>query len=301
MLFADLRGINSHGALRVEHYINRIIKGGINLDSAFKIKKIKPSIALMDAHGGFGHVANKYAMEWAIETSREQGVAVIGVKNNSHCGALSYYTSLATADKKIGFICTNSDACVAPIGGTRAFFGTNALSYGVPALKDNDIADMATSEVALGKILNIRSKGESMIPSNWGIDENGNMTTDANKIKYLLPFGGHKGYVIMAFVEMLSGVLMGEVYGAHLKPMYSNLEEKRNLSTFMFVIDPGIFNNIDSFLRTMQSFIDDLRLEPTKDNKGKIKLPGDGANARLKENLINGISISEEVYNFLFS
>ena len=35
LIYADLRGIHSHGVLRVEHYIERIKAGGINLNSKF--------------------------------------------------------------------------------------------------------------------------------------------------------------------------------------------------------------------------------------------------------------------------
>ena len=31
LIYADIRGIHSHGVIRVEHYINRIKQGGINL------------------------------------------------------------------------------------------------------------------------------------------------------------------------------------------------------------------------------------------------------------------------------
>ena len=59
LLYSDIRGIHSHGVLRVEHYINRMKNGGINLNSDFKINVLKPSFASMDADGGFGHVATK--------------------------------------------------------------------------------------------------------------------------------------------------------------------------------------------------------------------------------------------------
>ena len=300
LLYADLRGVSSHGALRVSHYINRIEAGGLNLNSKFEIKTIKPSIALMDADGGFGHVASKYAMEWAIKTSQEQGIAVIGIKNNTHCGALGYYSSMAVADKKMSLVFANSDACAAPFGGIKSFFGTNPISYGVPARVDNIIADMATSEVAFGKILNCRANGITSIPSTWGIDENGNPTTDPQKVKYVLPFGGYKGFAIMTLVEILTGVLIGEVYGNNVAPMYSNLDKKRDTSSFIFVIDPGMFNGLDSFLDKMQEFIDDIHSQPTLDKSKKITLPGDGSKQRFLENSKNGINLADSIYSYIF-
>ena len=35
LVHADIRGIHSHGAMRVEYYAERIVKGGLNTDPSF--------------------------------------------------------------------------------------------------------------------------------------------------------------------------------------------------------------------------------------------------------------------------
>ena len=52
LLFADLRGTHSHGVLRVEHYANRVRKGGMNLNPDFTPRNIKTVVAAIDADGG---------------------------------------------------------------------------------------------------------------------------------------------------------------------------------------------------------------------------------------------------------
>lgn len=300
LLYANLRGVHSHGVIRVEHYLNRIKHGGLNLNSDYSIKTIKPSIGLMDADGGFGHVAGKYAIEWAIKTCREQGIAVIGIKNSSHAGALGYYSSMVLGDKKIAIVMGNADPCIVPYGGKEAFFGTNALSYCIPGKRDYILADLATSEVSLGKILNARENNES-IPLGWAIDENGDFTTDPNNFKYGVPFGGYKGYAIMTMVEAFTGILIGEAYGRETVPMYKELDKQRNLSTFMFVIDPALFNSLDSFLDKTQEFIDDIHSQKTVSGVKKVLVPGDRARETYKDFSENGIPINENIYNFIFS
>ena len=162
LIYADLRGIHSHGVLRIEHYIERIKAGGINLNSKFNIEEKRPSFALMDADGGFGHVATQYAMEWALETVEKQGIALIGIKNNSHAGALGYYNKMAIHQNKVSLIMVNTDPCVIPFGGKRSFFGTNPISYGFPGKKDFILGDMATSEVSLGRIFTARENNETV-------------------------------------------------------------------------------------------------------------------------------------------
>lgn len=297
LCYADVRGIHSHGVIRLEHYINRIKAGGINLKSSFNIEAKKPSFALMDADGGFGHIAMKKAADWAIDTADKQGIAVIGIKNNSHCGSLGYYNKMAIDSKKVSLIMVNTDPCVIPYGGKSCFFGTNPISYGFPGAKDFLLGDMATSEVSLGRIFTARDNNET-IPNNWGVDENGNPTDDPKKIKYVVPFGGAKGYVIMTMIEAFTGLLIGNVYCNNLVKMYGDMDKKRDLSTFMLVVDPFVYN--DDYLNTVQSFIDDIRKEPPLDKNNPITIPGDRKEACYRDYSKNGIPLSEKVYKYVF-
>ncbi|ASJ21310.1 Ldh family oxidoreductase [Brachyspira hampsonii] len=299
LIYADIRGIHSHGVLRVEHYIERIKAGGINLNSEFNIEEKKPSFALMDADGGFGHVATQYAMEWALETVEKQGIALIGIKNNSHAGALGYYNKMAIDRNKVSLIMVNTDPCVIPFGGKRSFFGTNPISYGFPAKKDFILGDMATSEVSLGRIFTARENNET-VPMNWGVDENGNPSSNPHEIKYVVPFGGVKGYLIMTMVEAFTGLLIGQAYCNNLVKMYGDMDKKRNLSTFMLVIDPAVYNDLDTYLNTVQSFIDDIRKEPALKEGETISIPGERKESCSADYLKNGIPLSEHVYKYIF-
>jgi LDH2 family malate/lactate/ureidoglycolate dehydrogenase len=52
------------------------------------------------------------------------------------------------------------------------------------------------------------------IPAGWGIDSEGNPTTDAAEILAgaQLPFGGYKGAAIALMVELMAGALIGDVF-----------------------------------------------------------------------------------------
>ncbi|MFA7566319.1 MAG: Ldh family oxidoreductase, partial [Alkalispirochaeta sp.] len=240
LVFADLRGTHSHGVLRVEHYANRVKKGGMNLTPDLTIKQIKPSVALIDADGGIGHVAARKATQHAIDTARQHGIGLVGVQNSSHCGALAYYIDMAMQQKMMAMVTANTDAVVVPFGGRKPFFGTNPFAFGIPGEKDAMLLDMATSEVAFGKIFYAREK-KMAIPEGWAVTKDGEPTTDADAAFSLFPFGGHKGYGINMMVEALTGLLVGGVYGTYVKPMYGELDSYRNLSSFHLVIDPTLF------------------------------------------------------------
>lgn len=121
----------------------------------------------------------------------------------------------------------------------QAFFGSNPLSVAAPAQDgDSFVLDMATSVVALGKviIINIISskfflslwifvqqieiqqrKGE-LIPEGWVQDASGGPITDpqqALNASLLLPLGGveknsgYKGSGLAMMVELFCGILGG--------------------------------------------------------------------------------------------
>ena len=93
---------------------------------------------------------------------------MMGIRNNSHCGALAYYVQMALNAGMAAMVMVNTDACVVPFGGRKAFFGTNPFAFGFPGKKESILLDMATSEVAFGKIFYAREK-EQPIPAGWAV------------------------------------------------------------------------------------------------------------------------------------
>ena len=49
------------------------------------------------------------------------------------------------------------------------------------------------------------------MPAGWGVDEQGNETTDPNRIKALFPFGQHKGYGLSLIDELYAAYIGGSL------------------------------------------------------------------------------------------
>lgn len=92
LVYADARGIHSHGAVRVEYYAERISKGGTNRHPTFSFEKTGPCSGILHADNAAGQVAAKMGMEHAIEIARQNGIAVVGIRRMGHSGAISYFT-----------------------------------------------------------------------------------------------------------------------------------------------------------------------------------------------------------------
>ncbi|MCX7787211.1 MAG: ureidoglycolate dehydrogenase [Spirochaetes bacterium] len=298
LVFADLRGVHSHGVLRVEHYVNRIRRGGINVHPSYEVQWLKPSVGLLDAQGGLGHVSTKIGTEAAIEKARTEGIALVGIKNNSHCGALAYYIQMALNAKMASISCVHTDIRMVPYGGAKPYFGTNPFAFGFPGTRDSILLDMATSEIAWGKVLTAREKG-LQLQEGWAVDRDGHPTTDPFQAEYLTPFGGPKGYGIAVMVEALTGLLIGGVFGPHLNRMYEDLDSYRDLSNFILVIDPAVFDPKGGFLERTQRMIEEVRALPPAAGFEQVMLPGEIESRTQQRYEREGIPIPEAVYRYL--
>lgn len=296
---ADLRGVRSHGVMRTEHYVKRLKAGSLNTNPTFSLKQIRSGASLLNADGGMGHVACDQAMSHAIKIAGETGIALVGVEDGSHCGALSYFVLQAAQKDMIGIALTQTDKCVAPFGGIKPFFGTNPIAFGFPC-KNNPpvVLDMATSNTAYGKVMHAREASTS-IPDDWGLDENGAPTTDPHHVQALTPFGGYKGYGVGMVIDVLTGILLGAQFGPHITAMYGDYEKKRNLASLMIAIDPAIFVSLDNFKAQMEAMATELHSQTPGPGFDTVKVPGDQEIACEAENRKNGIPILPAIYAFL--
>lgn len=120
------------------------------------------------------------------------------------------------------------------------------MPFAVPADKENPIVfDMATSVVAIGKVVVAKSKGES-VPADWGVDKHGNKTSNPDDILnggFLLPVGGAKGYGLSIFVDILSALLSEGAIGNEIHSLYNDLENPNRVGHAFIAI------RIEAFLK----------------------------------------------------
>ena len=301
LVHADLRGVRSHGIIRTEHYVKRLGAGSLNKNAQFSFKQLRPGAGLLDADDGMGHSACIQAMDHACELAKVSGIAMVGVENGSHCGALSYFLMRALDKGMIGMAVTHTDKCVAPYGGSKPFFGTNPIAFGFPTIKhDPVILDMATSHTAFGKVLHAKEQNSS-IPDDWGIDGEGKPTTDPHKVEALTPFGGYKGFGIALVIDVLTGVLLGAQYGPHITAMYGDYEKPRKLASTMIAIDPNTYTSLSQFATQMDAMVDDLHAQKPGPGFDGVIVPGEREWNFEREHRENGVPVLPTLYDYLTS
>jgi LDH2 family malate/lactate/ureidoglycolate dehydrogenase len=296
---ADLRGVGTHGIIRLPEYVKRIQQGGVTAAAQPKVMREKGPVICMDAQNCLGQVAGTMAMQAAIQKAKTLGAGIATVKQSHHLGAMAYYTMLAIKENMIGLAMTNTAAMMPPWGGITPTLGNNPFSVAFPTADIPVVLDMACTEAARGKIKLALQEGKT-IPEGWALDEKGNPTTDpAEAMKgVILPAARHKGYGLAVMVDILCGVLTGSSFSTLVKPV-SDFSHARGLGHFFAAIDITLFMPMDLYFERMSEFSQRAKDSQPAPGFDSIYLAGEIEHFKKEERLKNGIPVLKSTLNNL--
>lgn len=298
LIEANLRGVDSHGALRLPIYIKRLQAGLVNPNPQPRVVQQEGGIASVDADQGPGQVAGVFATDLAVTLARQHGVGAVGVQRSTHYGAAAYYVMRAARQDLLAASTTNAEPHVVPYGGAKRALGTNPLAFAAPAPQGLFVLDMATSQAAVGKIYLARERGES-IPEGWAVDASGRPTTNPHDAANAVPLGGPKGYALAIMVEVLSGVFTGAGVADSIGRMYDEWDRPQNVGHFFMVLDPEKAIGRERFLQRMGRLWEQIKATPAAPGFDEILIPGELEERMRQERLQTGIPLPEAVYTEL--
>jgi LDH2 family malate/lactate/ureidoglycolate dehydrogenase len=261
LVAADLRGVHSHGVLRVPEYVKKLRSGGVNPQGRPRIVRDSGAALLVDGGNSMGQIGSVFAMQAAIQRAKQLHVGVAAVRGSNHCGAMAYYAMLALPEDMLGLAATNALPSMAPWGGVERILGINPLAVAIPAEHETPLVfDGAFSGSSVGKIRVYKQKGLS-IPDTWAFDKDGRPTTDpAEALDGLLqPIGGYKGTSLALIMGVLSAVLSGASYGAALGSLTDGPRPGEDGHFFLALhvagfLDPAQFKRkIDEVIREIRN------------------------------------------------
>ncbi len=284
MATADLYGVTSHGHSTLDAHIDRIKRGGYNLNPSFNIISETDSFAVIDGDNAFGFVSADYCMQHAVKKAKKCGIFTVFSRNNNTFGPAFYYPLKAAQNGMIGFICSNSPAQMAPVGGKEKMLGTNPFSAVIPVPgKEPIIIDMATSVVAKSKIKEYKALNKPL-PDGWALNSDGKPTNDPDEaiVGLMQPMAGFKGYAIAMLIDIVSGVLSGSAYLNKVGRFYGEDNNCMNVGFCCVVIEPKTIMG-DNYAEKISDFVELLRNSETIQG-AKIVLPGDDRVSYLKLN-----------------
>lgn len=281
ILDTEMKGIWTHGFMRIPKYAECVRLGGIRPTGDIEIISDSPSMAVVSGKGGLGIPIAKKATELAIKKAEQTGVGIVSVRGSHHLGAVGYYANMCAERGMIGMACSNVPRMLAVTGGASKAIGNNPFAYAVPAGKHGTVIyDIAMSVGSDMKLHAMRKSGMKVIPEGWIVDKEGKPTTNLDDFfdgGMLTPFGGYKGYGLAMMVEMLAGALPAAGTPLTNKPWNKEPrgEEGGNTGHFIMAISLEHAGGKEAFIERSESLIDYFLSGPVAVGADKIYYPGE--------------------------
>lgn len=299
LVLANLSGHDSHGIGMMPAYITNVVDGLLKPNRHVEVVADTGPILQLDGHVGYGQVIGHEAMEIGIGRARELGVAVIALRRSHHLGRIGSWGEQCAEAGMVSIHHVNSTGyrpIVAPFGGSDARYVTNPYCTGVPATDRTPamILDMATSNIAMGKVRVAHNKGVP-VPDGSLIDAEGNATNDPS-VMYrdprgaLLAFGNHKGYGLALACELLAGALING--GGH-RPENANGQVIIN-NMLSVIIDPSAVGDQRFFLDEVDAITAYVKASPPAPGVECVMVPGDPERKARAARSADGIPIDEQ-------
>ncbi|MEM4685534.1 MAG: Ldh family oxidoreductase [Sulfolobales archaeon] len=290
LILANLRGVDSHGIVRLPLYVKGMLQGEINPNPMIKVVRDRGPYALIDGDNGIGQPVALRATELAIKKAKDFGISVVGIKNLKHIGMLAYYVMKIVENDMMGIVAANASPNIAPLGCKKPITGTNPIAIGFPIRGGPPIIlDMAMSVVARGKILVAAHKGEK-IPEGWAMNKEGVMTTNPKEALegILLPFGGYKGFGLALVVDILCGIVLGGGYSLKMKRGFYSQG-----GVFIEAVDINSFRPYEEYLKEIREYVEVVKSTPTAEGF-EVLMPGEPEHRTYLSRVREGIPIDDE-------
>lgn len=273
LVWADLRGMGSHGVMRVPRYVAWIRTGELNPRPNITVQTETPACVLLDADRAAGPVAMVYATRAALAKAKQAGIGLALVRTTTHTAALGYYTQMAAREGFAALAVAASGPNMAYHGARAAGVSTAPLSIAVPGDEAPLALDMGSGIVSIGKLMQARRSGELLQPG-LALDAQGEPTTDAKRAAIPLPLGGAKGSGLALMIECLTSLVCRAPI---LAPALENTDRKHRQNGMIIAVDIEQFGNPQDFRREVARLARDLKALPAQPG-AEILLPGERGN-----------------------
>ena len=281
---ASLRGVESHGVMRVLQYAQQYRDGYMSAAATPSVRVLPRGPVEVDGGGGIGIPAMHLAVARACADTQASGIAAVSVRNVGHTGRLGAY---AEAGAEMGHLVIiiggggrHNWRQVAPYGGRRAVLPTNPYCLAIPGgARGPVVVDFATSMIAGGWLYAARSAG-AKLPVGALIDPEGRPSTDPEDYfrgGAILPKGGPMGYGLALMAELICEAMLGPVT-TEVNWLVLALDTTRHRA-------PGRMREV------AEEILAELRACPPAEGVSAVEVPGERERARREAGMTGGLSI----------
>ena len=293
LVWANLRGGDTHGVVRVPLYLDWIEQGVINPRAVPSFRNETSAACVLDADRAAGPVAMMLAADAAVGKAREAGLGCVLVARTTHTAALGYYARHVTEQQCVCIAFCGSGLHM-PYHGTRdAAVSTSPICIGVPAAERGAVVlDMATSVISAGALLLARRTGAPLAP-NAAIDREGRPTTDSSEAVLPLPMAGAKGAGLSLMIELVTGLLTRDPI---LSEALSVAKAGHRQNAMVLAIDIAKFTDPVQFAQGATTLAALISAMPRQPGFDAILMPGERGDRLAETRRRDGIPIPEKVW-----
>lgn len=290
LAWANLRGVDGHGAVRLPSYLEFIDRGELDPKAQPLLRPLGPTAFILDCARAAGPVAMMKTARHGVAVARQYGVSIGLVRETTHTGAIGHYPQWV-AEQGCACIMINGGPPFMAYHGTRtAHLGTSPIAIAVPNPDDGEplLLDLATSVVSNGRLQQAIRAGETL-PSGWALDAEGRITTDPAKASVILPLGGPKGSGLSFMFECLTSILAA----APVLTMYATpATPKRHLQNAMLImLDIATFRPLADYRHDVGELVAMIRAQPLQEGFDEALMPGERGSRRAAERRARGIPL----------
>jgi ureidoglycolate dehydrogenase (NAD+) len=294
LVWANLRGVDSHGITRIPRYLEMIKQGALNPKPNIKVVKQSGVAVVIDADRAAGPVGMMFGTSLALQRARQDGLGFGLVRRTTHTAALGFYVQEAVAEGCIGLAASASVPNM-PYHGTRvASVSTSAFCIGVPSRGAAPLVlDIATSAVSLGRLALMKRAG-TQLHADWAMDNSGAVTTDPTAAILPLPLGGPKGAGLSLMIECLASVLAENPI---IAPVLAGGAKLHRQNSFILLIDVAKFCPSEIFRDNVQQMVQAIKSTPLAPGFEEILMPGERSYRTMMQRTETGIPVSASTWS----
>lgn len=295
---ANLAGHDSHGVGMLPMYVRCWTENNLQPNQHAEVVRDKGPILVIDGKRGYGQVIAHETMELGMAKAKEEGAAIVALRNSFHIGRIGHWSTLCA---NAGFASmhyvnvVDNEPIVALHAAAEPVVSTNPYSAAMPGRDGKPLVllDMATSTIAMGKVRVAKNKGVP-VPEDCLIDGDGNPTRDGNcmfpdRLGALLAMGKHKGSGLALICELFAGALTG---GHTLHPGHPRTGGAIN-NMLSVIIDPGALGDEETCLEESEAMVEHARSARLRDGFDEILMPGDPEARHEAARLANGVDVDD--------
>ena len=292
LVWADLRGIGTHGLSRVPSYVERIETGEVDPAATPSVERRRAAVAVVDGNRCLGQLALAMAADEAIAMAIDAGAGWVSVGNASHAGAIGYFARRVADARMAAVVIGASKPLMLYHGSRSAGAGTNPLAIAVPGRDGHVLAlDMAASTISRGRLAHHRRTGEPLDPG-LAVDDAGRPTTDPHHASLPTPLGGPKGSGMATLFECISNVTAGMPL---IEPTLSGRDRRHAQGGAVLALDIEAFRPFEEYVADVDALAAALRSLPPAAKRDVVLAPGDRGDQTFAERTQDGIPLPDKV------